>query len=222
MATESPFPRPLFFDPAFIDPALPMKLVSNLFICSTSAGGRRRAAICFVLTRVESPHLPQGNDSSLSMCSALANWLRHASRVTDCFEPVAFPFAALGTSSDRPTVGSCTVDVCPHAPHVTSDLSTPANAVCIGHLQCSTSTAPPVPPARGLTGPFDPTGGAPPNAGKAPPARSLGVKFACTAATRERKNSCASCCLCLARCSGDCIHQLCRKLLGTSGSALPE
>ena len=28
--------------------------------------------------------------------------------------------------------------------------------------------------------------------------------------------------MCFARCSGDCIHQLCKKLLGTSGSELPE
>ena len=197
-------------------------------MCSTSAGGSRRAAICFVLARAESPHLPHGNDSFMPMCSGLANALRHASNVTErCLDPpVAFPLK--GTSSDRPTVGSCTVDAYPHAPHVTSDLSTPANAACMGHRHSSTSTAPPpLPNARGLTGPFDPGGGVAgfcPGASRKLPAppRSLVVRLVCTAATRDRKNSCASCCLCFARCSGDCIHQLCKKLLGTSGSELPE
>ena len=52
--------------------------------------------------------------------------------------------------------------------------------------------------------------------------RSPGVRFECTVATSERKNSCASCCLCLARCSGTCRHHACRNSEGTIGSSDPE
>ena len=49
-----------------------------------------------------------------------------------------------------------------------------------------------------------------------------GVRFECTVATSERKNSCASCCLCLARCSGTCRHHACRNSEGTIGLSDPE
>jgi hypothetical protein len=168
-----------------------------------------------------------------------------------------------------PTVGSCTVEVCPQALHVTSDRSNPVKARCIGHLHDSTpaandSPAPPPrlprdppdaarnrpgdilpdpPPDKLIPGdilppplpttlpppPLPPPPLLPPSTGHpsnnprlldstSPPAtpppppppppsslrsRSVGVRLVCTAATKDRKNSCASCCPYLARCSDD-------------------